>query len=168
MLLGKIKHKSEESFLLIEKTTKNLAIAISKIIFESNKIFGVNSKVDIKTRGDILSLVDKILNKHQLISGAGFAIYNESSFESWQLTWLYRPQYHRIVNRFFLNKASTISLNYQTFSWFAKVKEAEEGYLHGPYVDYICNYTYTLTYIYPVYLSKQLFSIAATDIIVGQ
>lgn len=139
MLLGKIKYKSEESFLLIEKTTKNLAIAISKIIFESNKIFYVNSKIDIKIRGDILSLVDKILKKHQLISGAGFAIYNESSFESWQLTWLYRPQNYRIVNRFFLNKASTTSLNYQIFSWFAKVKEAEEGYLHRPYVDYICN-----------------------------
>ena len=170
MLLGKIKRQSEESFLLIEKTTQEFSIIIEQMICESKKVVDHNLKLDGKIKERILILADKVLNQQALLSGAGFALYNESKNKSWQLAWLYRPQHqpHQLANKFCLNKASQHLVDYQTFSWFSTVKKTKKGYLHGPYVDYICNSTYTLTYLYPVYFEKQLIGVAATDVMVGQ
>ena len=170
MPLGKIKRISEESFLLIEKTTQDFSKIIEKMICESKKVVDNNFKLESKIKEKILLLADKVLNQQMLLSGAGFALYNESKNKSWQLAWLYRSLHHpqRLVNKLCLNKASQHFVDYQTFSWFSIVQETEKGYLHGPYVDYICNSTYTLTYLYPVYFEKKLIGVAATDVMVGQ
>ncbi|SEQ97553.1 hypothetical protein SAMN05216522_10996 [Rosenbergiella nectarea] len=168
MPLGKIKRKSEESFSLIEKTTREFSITISQMISESKKIVDINLKLEKKIKENMLFLAEKLLSQQDLLSGAGFALYNESTTRSWEIAWLYRPQSHRLAKNYCLNKASQHLVDYQTFSWFSTVKETKEGYLHGPYVDYVCNSTYTLTYLYPVYFDKQLIGVAAADVMVGQ
>jgi len=166
MSLGKIKQVSEETFLLIEKTTQKFSITISQMISNTKKVSDINFKLEGRIKDNILLLAEKLLSQHPLFSGAGFVLHNESTVNPWQLAWLYRPQHHRIINKFCLNKASQPLVDYQTFSWFTTV--SDKGYLHGPYVDYICNSTYTLTYIFPVYFEKRLIGIAATDVMVGQ
>ncbi len=168
MLLGKIKLKSEESFLLIEKTTQELSYTIGKMISESTKPVDSDLKIEGKIKEKILFIADKVLRQQALLSGAGFALYNEQRNTLWQLTWLYRPNPHRFSNKFCLNTSSQHSVGYQTFSWLSTAKKTEKGYLYGPYVDYICHSTYTLTYLYPVYFNENLIGVAAADVAVGQ
>lgn len=166
MPLGKIKQVSEESFSLIEKITREFSMTIGQMISDTKKSADINLKLESRIKDNILLLAEKLLSQHSLFSGAGFALYNESTVSPWQLAWLYRPQHPRMVSKFCLNKASQSLVDYQTFSWFTKV--SDKGYLHGPYVDYVCNSTYTLTYIFPVYFEKRLIGVAATDMMVGQ
>ena len=167
MPIREVRKKVEDSFLLIDTITENFSKKVSKIINEYNNII-ITSKIEKRIKDSILSTADNLLTATPLISGVGFVTYNEDISHSWKVAWLYRPDGLRIPNRICLNKASQSLLDYPTFLWFNKVKAFAKGYLHGPYVDYICNANYTLTYLYPVYLDQQLVGIAATDIRVAQ
>ncbi|QGX92896.1 hypothetical protein EFZ10_15480 [Tatumella sp. TA1] len=168
MPIGKVKKISDDSFSIIENITKDFSFSITKIISELQKNIATTLKLEKRTKEHILLSANKLLTDNPIISGAGFLLYDPNIINSWQVTWLYRPEYLSTSNRLALNKASQPLLDYHTFSWFAKAKESGKGYLHGPYVDYVCNASYTLTYLFPLYEGKQLIGIAATDILVGK
>lgn len=167
----KVRDKVNDIFLSIEEKTKDLAKNIDRIILTLHQTESGYINLDAKLKSNILTLMSEKLNESNFISGAGFASLLDikgANYKSWQVLWLYRPDYQKKSGRFILNKTSQPLLDYQTFEWFTKANRPKKGYLHGPYVDYICNTNYTLTYVYPIYLGNNFIGVAAIDLLVGR
>ncbi|WP_241622569.1 hypothetical protein [Rosenbergiella australiborealis] len=168
MPLRTVKEKAEESFLLIEEISNELSITIKKIISDSKKTSIVNVRLENKIKEKILFSIENLLIRNDFISGAGFYHHNDFSDNLWKMVWFYQPKYTHRPEKKCLKKVSQPLLDGQIFSWLSRISEDNKGYLYGPYVDYVYDSTYILTYIYPVHLGKQCVGVTTIDIAVGR
>jgi hypothetical protein len=111
------------------------------------------------------------LNSNVYCSGAGFASHIESSSsnkEFWLLEWWYKKADGVKQVNLDLDQATQQRLDFRTFEWFKQAPDVGNAFIHGPYVDYICNTSYTLTSAVPVYFNEQFLGVAAIDILVSR
>lgn len=115
--------------------------------------------------------IKQTLNSNIYCSGAGFASHIESTKENkehWLLEWLYKKADGGDQVNLDLDQATQQRLDFRTFEWFRQSPPEGQAYIHGPYVDYICNTSYTLTFAVPVYFKGQFLGVAAIDILVSR
>jgi hypothetical protein len=111
------------------------------------------------------------LNSNVYCSGAGFASHiesNSSNKEFWLLEWWYKKADGVKQVNLDLDQATQQRLDFRTFEWFKQAPDVGNAFIHGPYVDYICNTSYTLTSAVPVYFNEQFLGVAAIDILVSR
>ncbi|EMF25414.1 hypothetical protein H262_00540 [Citrobacter freundii GTC 09479] len=84
------------------------------------------------------------------------------------LEWWYKKDNGLSQAHLDLDQATQQRLDFRTFEWFKHSPPAGKAYIHGPYVDYICNISYTLTSAVPVYYNDQFLGVAAVDLLVSQ
>lgn len=111
------------------------------------------------------------LNQTPYCSGAGFASHIAStptSQEFWVLEWWYKRADGVEQVNLDLDQATQQRLDFRTFEWFRHSPPDGQAYIHGPYVDYICNTSYTLTSAVPVYSKGQFMGVAAIDMLVSR
>jgi len=119
----------------------------------------------------IQSYIKKTLNHHHYCSGTGFASHIESTGtvrEYWLLEWWYKKDKGLKQVSLDLDQATQQRLDFRTFEWFKTPVSEGKAYIHGPYVDYICNTSLTLTAAVPVVIQGQVLGVAALDILVSR
>lgn len=123
------------------------------------------------TKRIIQEHVKQALNNNCYCAGAGFASHIASTRENkeyWLLEWWYKKAGGIAQVNLDLDQATQQRLDFRTFEWFKASATQEKAYIHGPYVDYICNTSYTLTCAVPVCFRHQFVGVAAIDILVSR
>lgn len=115
------------------------------------------------------------LNANDYCSGAGFASHIASAkpaHEYWLLEWWYKKDNGLKQVSLDLDQATQQRLDFRTFEWFksptADTEAANKANIHGPYVDYICNTSLTLTCAVPVNAAGKVVGVAALDVLVSR
>jgi len=119
----------------------------------------------------IQSHIKQTLNSNLYCSGAGFASHIESAGavrEYWLLEWWYKKDKGLKQVSLDLDQATQQRLDFRTFEWFKTPVAEGKAYIHGPYVDYICNTSLTLTAAVPVVIDDKVLGVAALDILVSR
>lgn len=127
--------------------------------------------LDPALEGLIQQHIKNTVNSSRYCSGAGFASHIEATptfNEYWLLEWWYKKANGLSQVNLDIDQATQQRLDFRTFEWFKHAPVQGEAWIHGPYVDYICNTSYTLTVAVPVYLHERFFGVAASDILVSQ
>ena len=117
----------------------------------------------------IEDLINQTLADNPFCSGAGFAYHADTVLNpqaSWSLFWVYRDSGYGSALE--LNQLTHQHLDFRTFEWFLKTKISKSHYFHGPYVDYICNTSYTMTSAAPIFSDNCFYGVAAVDILVSR
>ena len=151
----------------ITASTVESTVALARSIHEA--IAGVQKGSAV--RSTVQQHIKSTLNNNHYCSGAGFASHIESTEttkEYWLLEWWYKKDNGLSQAHLDLDQATQQRLDFRTFEWFKHSPPAGEAYIHGPYVDYICNISYTLTSAVPVYYHDQFLGVAAVDLLVSQ
>lgn len=115
--------------------------------------------------------IKQTLKSNAFCSGAGFASHMESTdinSEYWLLEWWYKKAGGVKQVSLDLDQATQQRLDFRTFAWFKQSPQEGRAYIHGPYVDYICNTAYTLTSAIPVYLRGRFIGVVAIDVLVSR
>ncbi|EJF29973.1 MULTISPECIES: cache domain-containing protein [Enterobacteriaceae] len=115
--------------------------------------------------------IKETLNETPYCSGSGFASHIAGSTEEkeyWLLEWWYKKADGVKKVNLDLDQATQQRLDFRTFEWFKDAQENGQAYIHGPYVDYVCNTSYTLTSAMPVYLHQRFIGVAAIDVLVSE
>lgn len=153
-------------------TTKALSENITKTLaLQADQFPDAAFNYDPMSKDEIQHHIKSSLYENNYCSGAGFAFHLEGQpqrSEHWHLEWMYKKPVGQQPVNFELDKATQPHLDFSTFEWFKNAKDAKETYFHGPYVDYICNTSYTLTSAYPVYINDYFIGVAALDLLVSR
>ena len=115
--------------------------------------------------------IRETLDDNIYCTGAGFASHIEATQENkeyWLLEWWYKKACGVKQVNLDLDQATQQRLDFRTFEWFKESSDNGKTYIHGPYVDYICNTSYTLTCATPVYFKQRFLGVAAIDILVSR
>ncbi|MEG1973718.1 MAG: hypothetical protein RR074_02090 [Citrobacter sp.] len=158
----------------ITASTVDSTVALARSIHEA--ISGVQKAsaevvLDPSVRSTVQQHIKRTLINNHYCSGAGFASHIESTAttkEYWLLEWWYKKDNGLSQAHLDLDQATQQRLDFRTFEWFKHSPPAGKAYIHGPYVDYICNISYTLTSAVPVYYNDQFLGVAAVDLLVSQ
>ncbi|MBT0723848.1 hypothetical protein HH682_05205 [Rosenbergiella sp. S61] len=117
----------------------------------------------------IENLINRTLSDSSFCSGAGFAYHADAPLNpqaKWSLYWIYKDASHDTALE--LTPLTHQHLDFRTFEWFLKTKSLKGPYFHGPYVDYICNTSYTMTSAAPIFIQECFYGVAAVDILVSR
>ncbi|WP_288821013.1 cache domain-containing protein [uncultured Leclercia sp.] len=151
-------------------STVLLANAIQEAITRHPK-GSVQTLLDPTLKALIQQEIKQTVNTSRYCSGAGFASHIEATAtfnEYWLLEWWYKKANGLNQVNLDIDQATQQRLDFRTFEWFKLSPLQGEAFIHGPYVDYICNTSYTLTAAVPVYHEGHFVGVAASDILVGQ
>lgn len=58
-------------------------------------------------------------------------------------------------------------VDFRTFNWFREPASHRKAYVEGPYVDYVCNGSYTITAAHPVVVGGHFAGVGVADILVS-
>lgn len=128
------------------------------------------SNVLEKANGQLRPIIQEKIKEYQYCSGAGFAshirdIKDHSDY--WLLEWWFKKSINSDNQKLDLDQATQQYLDFRTFDWFSDSKSSKATYIHGPYVDYICNTSYTLTAAHPIFIGNTFVGVAVIDLLVS-
>lgn len=154
-------------------TTTKATVALAEQIESTLAAFrGDDPKLlrDPAVKRAIQEHIKKTLNDTPYCSGFGFASHIAGSAkekEYWLLEWWYKKADGVKKVNLDLDQATQQQLDFRTFEWFKNAQKNGQAYIHGPYVDYVCNTSYTLTSAMPVYFHQHFIGVAAIDVLVS-
>lgn len=158
---------------IINSTIASAGLLASDIGSSLTQVQGDDLKflLDPSVKKIIQEYIRQTLNNNSYCSGAGFASHIESSDENkefWLLEWWYKKADGVKKVNLDLDQATQQRLDFRTFEWFKQAQEQGKAYIHGPYVDYVCNTSYTLTAAMPVYFNDRFLGVSAIDVLVSR
>lgn len=173
MLTTSLRNLSEKIDRIINSTIDSTGKLAKDIESTLAEIDGVNLEhlLEPSVRKTLQEHIKKTLNSHVYCSGAGFASHIEgmgNNKEFWLLEWWYKKADGVKEVNLDLDQATQQRLDFRTFEWFKKAPTVGNAFIHGPYVDYICNTSYTITSAVPVYFNQQFLGVAAIDLLVSR
>ena len=173
LLTTSLRTLSEKIDSIINSTIDSTGLLAKDIESSLADIKDVNLEhlLEPAVRKTIQERIKATLNSNVYCSGAGFASHIENSAsnkEFWLLEWWYKKADGVKQVNLDLDQATQQRLDFRTFEWFKQAPDVGNAFIHGPYVDYICNTSYTLTSAVPVYFNKQFLGVAAIDILVSR
>ncbi len=162
--------KIQEIFNSTVETTKLLAAELTAILPAP---VGNESEFSLEkiSRSEVQEKILSSLHLNRYCSGAGFACHLESRHRRptyWHLEWLYKKESSAKPVSLELDQSTQQHLDFSTFEWFRNARDSASGYIQGPYVDYICNTSLTLTSACPVFSGTHFVGVAALDILVSR
>lgn len=158
---------------IINSTIESTGLLARNIETSLAEIEDVNLEhlLEPSVRKTIQDHIKATLNSNVYCSGAGFASHIEgsgSNKEFWLLEWWYKKADGVKQVNLDLDQATQQRLDFRTFEWFKQAPAVGNAFIHGPYVDYICNTSYTITSAVPVYFNQQFLGVAAIDLLVSR
>ncbi|MDI9219404.1 cache domain-containing protein [Pantoea sp. EA-12] len=162
----------EDLFAAVTMSTKDLSASINHTL-AAIPVAGIASdkQRESSLRKSLYPAIEKILLESQYCSGAGFASHlatENLAQPYWFLEWWFKNPKSNQQSCLDLDQATQQRLDFSTFEWFKNTPEAEDVYLHGPYVDYVCTSAYTITAASPVLIDGNMVGVAAVDILVSR
>lgn len=161
---------------IIDSTVKSTGTLARQIGHTIGVKWGENPGILLETgiKTAIQAEVKQTLSGNSYCSGAGFASHIENAGsvrEYWLLEWWYKKDNGLKQVSLDLDQATQQRLDFRTFEWFttptAEAEAEGKAYIHGPYVDYICNTSLTLTSAVPVCVEGKVLGVAALDVLVS-
>lgn len=173
LLTTSIRELTQKIDSIIHSTIESTALLAKEIESSLAEIENVNLEhlLEPAVRNMIQQHIKTTLNSNVYCSGAGFASHIESTSsnkEFWLLEWWYKKADGVKQVNLDLDQATQQRLDFRTFEWFKQAPAVGNAFIHGPYVDYICNTSYTLTCAVPVYFKEQFLGVAAIDLLVSR
>jgi hypothetical protein len=132
---------------------------------------GPEALLETGVKAAIQPIIKLTLDENPYCSGAGVASHIESTAsvgEYWVLEWWYKKDNGLKQVSLDLDQSTQQRLDFRTFAWFQTPIAEGKPYIHGPYVDYICNTSLTLTVAVPVRVEGNVLGVAALDILVSR
>lgn len=162
----------EDLFAAVTLSTKELATLVHHTL-ATIPVAGIASdkQRESSLRKSLYPSIEKILLESQFCSGAGFASHlatENLAQPYWFLEWWFKNPKSQQQSCLDLDQATQQRLDFSTFEWFKNTPDAEDVYLHGPYVDYVCTAAYTITAASPVVIEGNMVGVAAVDIVVSR
>lgn len=173
MLTTSLRNLCEKIDSIINSTIDSTGMLAKDIQLTLAEIEGVNLEhlLEPSVRKTLQEHIKKTLNSHVYCSGAGFASHIEATGDNkefWLLEWWYKKADGVKQVNLDLDQATQQRLDFRTFEWFKQAPAVGNAFIHGPYVDYICNTSYTITSAVPVYFNQQFLGVAAIDLLVSR
>ena len=114
--------------------------------------------------------IQTALQHSQYSHGMGFAGYSAETAEEqgyWTLEWWYKKD--QKIQQAELENYQDLQqrLDFRSFDWFNYPAKNKQPYVDGPYVDYICNHAYTITFSHPVMIEQQFVGVIVIDLLVS-
>lgn len=158
---------------IINSTVESTGLLAEKIghCLSSHNKYGPEALLEPTVKLAILPLIKQTLNDNLYCSGTGVAGHIESTEavqEYWVLEWWYKKDNGLKQVSLDLDQSTQQRLDFRTFEWFKTPISEGKSYIHGPYVDYICNTSLTLTAAVPVRVEGRVLGVAALDILVSR
>ncbi|ORM66600.1 hypothetical protein [Pantoea rwandensis] len=169
---ARIVNTLEELFAAVTLSTKALSNHVNHQL-ATLPVAGIaaDKQRESSLRKSLYPSIEKVLLESQFCSGAGFASHlatENLAQPYWFLEWWFKnPKSHQ-QSCLDLDQATQQRLDFSTFEWFKNTPDAEDVYLHGPYVDYVCTSAYTITAASPVVIAGNMVGVAAVDILVSR
>ncbi len=157
---------------IINSTVESTGLLAEKIghCLSSHQQRGPEALLEPGVKSAIQPLIKQTLNENPYCSGTGVASHIESAGsvrEYWVLEWWYKKDNGLKQVSLDLDQSTQQRLDFRTFEWFKTPITEGKAYIHGPYVDYICNTSLTLTVAVPVRVEGNVLGVAALDILVS-
>lgn len=158
---------------IIDSTVESTGLLADKIgqCLNTHQVSRPDILLDPGVKTAIQSYIKQTLNDQHYCSGMGFASHIESAGcvrEYWMLEWWYKKDKGLKQVSLDLDQATQQRLDFRTFEWFKTPVAEGKAYIHGPYVDYICNTSLTLTAAVPVLAEGKVLGVAALDLLVSR
>ncbi|AOA59126.1 cache domain-containing protein [Acinetobacter larvae] len=158
---------------VLDETTahaQHLAVHTKKIL--SHHLYDITKgiKLTAEERRHLQGAIKTTLSDSHYSHGMGFASYSPETLDSedyWTLEWWYKTESQLQQAKLENYQNAQRFLDFRSFEWFQQPAQNKRPYIHGPYVDYICNSAYTITVAHPVMLQDQFIGVIAIDILVS-
>ncbi|SDB81920.1 cache domain-containing protein [Acinetobacter boissieri] len=144
-----------------------LTLVLNEELLKNHKSLNVLEKANVQLR----PIIQEKLKEYQYCSGAGFASHIEDMKDHsdyWLLEWWFKKPLNTNNQKLNLDQATQQHLDFRTFDWFTDSKFSKDTYIHGPYVDYVCNTSYTLTAAHPIFIDNTFVGVAVIDLLVSR
>jgi hypothetical protein len=169
---ARIVNTLEELFAAVTLSTKTLSNHVNHQL-ATLPVAGIaaDKQRESSLRKSLYPSIEKVLLESQFCSGAGFASHlatENLAQPYWFLEWWFKNPKSNQQSCLDLDQATQQRLDFSTFEWFKNTPDAEDVYLHGPYVDYVCTSAYTITAASPVVIAGNMVGVAAVDILVSR
>ncbi|UOO88829.1 cache domain-containing protein [Vitreoscilla massiliensis] len=156
----------------IAAATRQLAAELSQVCSDHLHTDSEDSLLlTPQIRSVFQSHIQTILKQNPYCTGAGFASHihmKSKDHDYWMLEWWLKDNNDIKQALFELDQGTQQRLDFRTFEWFHKTHQHDATYIHGPYVDYICNTDYTITSAHAVSVNGQFVGVAVIDILVAK
>ena len=175
-------HTTEKTEKLLAQLTDifgSIATATEQLAHELAQVFAEHLHTDSEDsllltphiRGVFQTHIQAILKHNPYCTGAGFASHihvKSKDHDYWMLEWWLKDNNDIKQALYELDQGTQQRLDFRTFEWFHKTHQHNTTYIHGPYVDYICNTDYTITSAHAVSVNGQFVGVAVIDILVAK
>ena len=175
-------HTTEKTEKLLAQLTDifgSIATATEQLANELAQVFAEHLHIDSEDsllltphiRGVFQTHIQAILKCNPYCTGAGFASHihvKSKDHDYWMLEWWLKDNNDIKQALYELDQGTQQRLDFRTFEWFHKTHQHNATYIHGPYVDYICNTDYTITSAHAVSVNGQFVGVAVIDILVAK
>ncbi|OTG85459.1 histidine kinase [Acinetobacter sp. ANC 4558] len=161
-----LKHVVSETTSIAEE----LAIKASQIMTKNTFKIEKGIKLSNTERIALQHEIKTALQHSAYCQGMGFASYSPKTQEEqdyWTLEWWYKKDDQLQQAKLENYQNAQRFLDFRSFEWFQQPAQSKQPYIHGPYVDYICNGAYTITIAHPVIVEYQFIGVIAIDIFVS-
>ena len=124
-------------------------------------------------REDLVALRPVIFNilntRRGLVAGSGVIMTPDLLRDAprWLEWWWTTPAGTPEALRINLDPSAPDFFDYTTADWYATPARTLRRWVSGPYVDYVCTNTYTITLATPVLTDDQLVGVAAADVLIA-
>lgn len=165
-LQHKLKQVVDETTALAEQLASKTSQIVAKNPFEKNK--GI--KLSNAERQSLQHEIKSALLQSRYSQGMGFASYSPETVEEqdyWTLEWWFIKEGQIQPAKLENYQNAQRFLDFRSLEWFQQPAQSKQPYIHGPYVDYICNDAYTITIAHPVMVQNQFIGVIAIDILVS-
>ncbi|WP_111891342.1 cache domain-containing protein [Acinetobacter sp. MB5] len=154
----------------ITQAAQDLAIEASQLLSADSVLTQGGVKLTETDRHQLQAHIQTALQKSQYSHGMGFASYSAATNQQqgyWTLEWWYKKD--QKIQQAELESYQELQqrLDFRLFDWFNHPAKNKQPYVEGPYVDYICNHAYTITFSHPVMIDQQFVGVIVIDLLVS-
>ena len=148
--------KTETLLTQLHDILGSIAVSTRQLAEELAQVFAANLHIDSEDsllltphiRHIFQNHIQTTLRQNPYCTGAGFASHihmKSKDHDYWMLEWWLKDNNAIKQALFEQDQGTQQRLDFRTFEWFHKTHQHNTTYIHGPYVDYICNTDYTIT-----------------------
>lgn len=170
MQIEQIQTMLNQVVIEITQAAQHLATQASQVLSSDSVLTQGGVKLTESDRNHLQTYIQTALEQSHYSHGMGFASYSTATDQQqgyWTLEWWYKKDHKIQQAELESYQEMQQRLDFRLFDWFNHPAENKQPYVEGPYVDYICNHAYTITFSHPVMIDQQFVGVVVIDLLVS-